>query len=205
MRTVVYLHGKGGNAAEAEHYRPLFPGAEVIGFDYRAETPWEAKEEFPAFFDALGEGPVTLVANSIGACFALHALSGRKLERAYFISPVTDMERLITDMMLWSGVGEEELRTRGEIPTAFGETLSWDYLSRVRANPVSWSTPTSVLRGSGDSLVSADSVRDFCRKTGADLTVMEGGEHWFHTPEQMAFLDAWLSSRESDFLGISIV
>jgi len=24
------------------------------------------------------------------------------------------------------------------------------------------------------------------------LTVMKGGEHWFHTKEQMAFLDAWI-------------
>ena len=29
-------------------------------------------------------------------------------------------------------------------------------------------------------------------KGGAELTVMPEGEHWFHTPEQMRFLDAWL-------------
>ncbi len=40
---VVYVHGKGGSADEAEHYRPLFPGTEVIGFDYMARTPWEAR------------------------------------------------------------------------------------------------------------------------------------------------------------------
>ena len=32
---VIYVHGKGGSAAEAGHYRPLFPDAEVVGFDYR--------------------------------------------------------------------------------------------------------------------------------------------------------------------------
>jgi len=26
---------------------------------------------------------------------------------------------------------------------------------------------------------------------------MEGGEHWFHTAEQMQFLDAWLSGLQS--------
>ena len=46
---VVYVHGKGGSPAEAEHYKSLFPDSEVIGFDYRAQTPWEAKEEFPPF------------------------------------------------------------------------------------------------------------------------------------------------------------
>ena len=47
---VIYVHGKGGSAAEAEHYRQLFPDSEVIGFDYHAQTPWEAKEGFPEFF-----------------------------------------------------------------------------------------------------------------------------------------------------------
>ena len=27
----------------------------------------------------------------------------------------------------------------------------------------------------------------------ATLTVMEGGEHWFHTEEQMDFLDRWIA------------
>ena len=42
MRTkqiVVYVHGKGGSAEEAEHYSALFPDSEVLGFDYRAQTP----------------------------------------------------------------------------------------------------------------------------------------------------------------------
>ena len=27
------------------------------------------------------------------------------------------------------------------------------------------------------------------------LEVMPGGEHWFHTPEQMAFLDGWIQRK----------
>ena len=46
----VYVHGKGGSAQEAEHYKSLFPKDEVIGFDYRSQTPWQAKKEFFAFF-----------------------------------------------------------------------------------------------------------------------------------------------------------
>ena len=34
----------------------------------------------------------------------------------------------------------------------------------------------------------------FAEQTGAEMTVMEGGEHWFHTEEQMAFLDQWIRS-----------
>ena len=77
MKTImVYVHGKGGSAAEAEHYRTLFPEAEVVGFDYRAQTPWEAKEKFPPFFAGLRSrcGRLILIANSIGAFFSMSAL-----------------------------------------------------------------------------------------------------------------------------------
>lgn len=30
---IVYVHGKGGSAEEAEHFKPLFPESEVVGFD----------------------------------------------------------------------------------------------------------------------------------------------------------------------------
>ena len=43
MKTaVVYIHGKGGSAKEAERYKYFFPTDEDIGFDYKAQTPWEA-------------------------------------------------------------------------------------------------------------------------------------------------------------------
>ena len=42
---VLYVHGKGGSAAESEHYKSLFPGCEVTGLDYQSSTPWETGEE----------------------------------------------------------------------------------------------------------------------------------------------------------------
>ena len=87
---VIYVHGKGGSAAEAGHYRPLFPDAEVIGFDYRAQSPWEAEDEFPPFFAAQRKRCecLTLIANSIGAFFSMSALDTALADRAYLISPV---------------------------------------------------------------------------------------------------------------------
>ena len=38
-RIIIYIHGKGGNAEEANHYRPLFTGSDVIGFDYTSQNP----------------------------------------------------------------------------------------------------------------------------------------------------------------------
>ena len=75
---------------------------------------------------------VILIANSIGAYFSMNAGIDAMIEKAWFISPIVDMERLITDMS------------------------------------------------------------DFAEKHNATLTVMEGGEHWFHTEEQMRFLDEWI-------------
>ena len=95
-KAVIYIHGKGGNAEEAIHYKPLFSNCDVIGLDYTAQFPWEAKEEFPLLFNSIYRNykTVEVIANSIGAYFAINALSNQQIEKAYFISPVVDMERL---------------------------------------------------------------------------------------------------------------
>ena len=195
---VIYVHGKGGSAQEAEHYGTLFPDAEVVGFDYRAQTPWEAKEEFLRFFAGQRErcGSLVLVANSIGAYFSMCALAETLIDRAYFISPIVDMEKLICKMMAWAGVTEQELAEKSEIPTEFGETLSWNYLCYVREHPLHWRVPTCILYGGRDSLTSPETVTAFAERTGAELTVMPDGEHWFHTQRQLQFLDSWITSRE---------
>ena len=131
--TIIYIHGQNGSPEEAEHYRPLFPGCEVIGFDYKAQTPWEAEREFAEYFDGLEE--------------------------------------------------------RGCIE---GVTLDEEHLRYVRQHPIDWHVPTHILYGENDNLTSLATISDFARRTGATLEVMPGGEHWFHTPEQMAFLDEWL-------------
>ena len=195
-KAVIYIHGKGGSAAESAHYAPFFPGCDLIGFDYAAQTPWEAAEEFAAYFGSVCEkyGAATVIANSIGAYFAMCAPADTRIERAYFISPVVDMEKLITDMMAWANVSEAALLREKEIDTSFGETLSWAYLCWVREHPVMWNVPTHILYGENDSLCAYESVSAFAARHGASLTVMPGGEHWFHTAEQMAFLDGWICS-----------
>lgn len=193
-KTIIYVHGKGGTAEEAEHYKPLFPDCTVIGFDYHAQTPWEAQAEFPPFFAAQRSccDQLTLIANSIGAFFSLSALGEALVDRAYFISPVVDMERLIRSMMHWANVTERELAEKLEIPTQFGETLSWEYLCYVREHPIAWRVPTCILYGERDHLTAPDTISAFSKRIGASLTIMPGGEHWFHTGEQMQFLDKWL-------------
>ena len=184
--TLIYIHGQYGSPEEAEHYRALFPGCEVIGFDYKAQTPWEAEHEFAEYFDRLrctdrsagSCGPTSasgqsarsigIIANSIGAFYAMCALAGRDIAAAYFISPIVDLERIE------------------------GVTLDEEHLCYVRQHPIDWRVPTHILYGENDNLTSLATISDFARRTGASLEVMPGGEHWFHTQEQMAFLDGWI-------------
>jgi len=193
---VLYIHGKGGSAAESEHYKPLFPGCEVMGLDYQTFTPWETGREIREAVEKLRNcyDSIILIANSIGAFFSMHAGIDAMIRKAYFISPVVDMERLIRDMMTWANVTEEELKEKGAIPTSFGEDLSWEYLCYVREHPIRWKVPTEILYGENDTLTAYETIAAFARKYNAGLTVMQGGEHWFHTAEQMRFLDRWIRS-----------
>lgn len=195
-KKVIYIHGQGGSPAEAGHYKSLFPDSDVFGFDYKSQTPWEAREEFPRLFYRLCDenDSVTIIANSIGAFFTAYALGEMKIKEAFFISPVVDMEKLIVSMMNLSDVSEEELSQKGTIETPSGQTLSWEYLSFVRNNPIHWKIPTHILYGENDNLTSLEAITEFTEKTGATLCVMKNGEHWFHTKEQMAFLDKWIKA-----------
>ena len=195
---VLYIHGKNGSAAESEHYAPLFPDSKVIGLDYQTFTPWETGEEIK---DAVGTlkaeyGDVILIANSIGAFFSMNAGIDTMIRRAYFISPIVDMEKLIGNMLLWAGVTEAELESRGVIHTDFGEDLSREYLRYVRSHPIQWDVPTQILYGENDNLTASETILVFAERHNAALTEMKGGEHWFHTDEQMRFLDDWIRKNE---------
>ena len=52
---------------------------------------------------------------------------------------------------------------------------------------------TVYVHGKGGS--AQETVSAFAKRYHADLTVMPGGEHWFHTGEQMQFLDHWIRER----------
>ena len=198
MKTVLYIHGKSGNASESTHYEKFFPDCKVIGLDYKTFSPWETGKEIHEAVVSLKTEfeSIILIANSIGAFFCMNANLNSLIEKAYFISPVVNMEKLICDMMNWANVTEAELEQRKIIPTDFGEELYWEYLCYVRAHPLNWKVPTSILYGEKDNLTSIETIKNFAEKQGASLTVMKGGEHWFHTEEEMKFLDEWIGRQK---------
>ena len=189
---IIYIHGQGGHPHEANHFRNMCE-CEIFGLDYHGTTPWEVKEEILAEYDSLRKkfGKVSVIAVSIGAYFCMNALNDREIYRAFFVSPVVNMERLILGMMSFAGVSEAELQAKKEIDTPSGAKLSWKYLQYVRNNPINWTALTWILHAERDNLISVERVRDFAQAHHAELTVMPNGEHWFHTEEQLAFLDDW--------------
>lgn len=88
--------------------------------------------------------------------------------------------------------GMRSMRVREVIRTDAGEELSWEYLCYVREHPVGWRAPLEILCGSGVFMTSPEAVAEFARRNHAGLTVMDGGEHWFYTEEQMESLDEWI-------------
>lgn len=170
MNVVLYIHGKDGSATESEHYKSLFPDYEVLGLDYKTFTPWETGKEIRIAVEELKAKyeNIILIANSIGAYFSMNAGINVLIQKAYFISPVVDLEKLN------------------------GYELTPEYLHYVRNHPIVWDVPTEILYGSNDNLTSFETMKDFAEKHHAGLTVMENGEHWFHTDEQMQFLDNWI-------------
>lgn len=195
-KAILYVHGKGGSYLEAQQYKKNCQGFDIIGIDYNIDFPWVVQNQIQAAYDKVHEkyDDIYLIANSIGAYFAMHTLQDCDIKKALFISPMLDMERFILDMMCWANVSEKDLYEKGEIPTDFGETLSWKYLCFVRENPIVWNVPTEILYAGNDNLVSYQTVNQFISSHNAHLTVMKNGEHWFHTEEQLAFLDSWMKN-----------
>ena len=196
---ILYVHGLGGDPSEAERFQALFPGRTVVGMDYRSVNPWEAAEELPRLFTALVDDrlPVVLIANSIGAYFAMLTLPQQQIARAYFISPLVDMERMILDRLAQIGATEERLRAAGTIAFGAEDELSWAYLQYVRAHPIHWNVPTKILRGGCDALIPIDTVQSFARSASAEVTVLPGAGHWIHTPEEVTALVQWIRDCEA--------
>lgn len=138
---------------------------------------------------------ISLFGCSMGAYFQLLAFADAEIDRAWFLSPVTDMERIIHNLMGYCHITEEEFRERVLVEN-YIEPLYYPYYEYVRSHPiVKWPHKTYILRGEQDTLCEYARVKFFADRFGCELMEQQGGEHWFHTESQLAFFRAWIQKR----------
>ena len=174
-KVFLYVHGLHGRKEEASAFAEVAvpKGYQVLGIDLPVERkPWEVLPLLNDICDYLYDNwqSVSVRANSIGSWFTLLAFQSKKVEQALLVSPILDMKRFI------------ELMPQRED----------DYYEWVVNNPITqWNAPTYILRPEVDLIVSDEVGHDFISQHQCQVTIMPDGEHWFHTPEQLAFLKAW--------------
>ena len=162
-------------------------------------NPENCVSDLKAVYDYAGtiSSEISLFACSIGAYFSLLAYHDFFLGQSLFLSPIVNMERLINNMMKTYGISEERLNNEGRIQLPDGQVLDYDYYRYVKENPVSfdWRSPTSILYGSKDDLSEWKEISGFSSRYKAPVTVLEGGEHFFHTDEQLRTFDSWTKEK----------
>lgn len=205
-RVYLFVHGQNGYKEEAESFAEtvLQKGWQVVSIDLpehgerKKETgrfyPWIIVPELQKIGSRLDSHweSLALRATSIGAWFSMLAFADKRIEKSLFVSPILNMGRLIENMIQWAGVTKEELEAKKAIPTDFGQTLSWDYYLYAKQHPITkWNNKTNLLFGSKDHMTERSVTDAFAQRFACDLKVMENGEHWFHTEEQLALLKRW--------------
>jgi uncharacterized protein len=204
----IFVHGKMSRKEEAEGFAKIAikKGYQVISFDL-PEHGERIKENYKCTVQngihdlriisnfVIGKWANTsLFGNSLGAYFSLIAYKDLRFTKCLFLSPILDMEHLIQNMMKWFNVSEKLLKEKQEIPIPMGETLSWPYYTYVRENRITnWENETYILYGSNDNLTERCVIDAFVNKFHCNLEVLQNGEHYFHTKEQLEVLDDWLN------------
>ena len=136
---------------------------------------------------------INLWACSMGAYFSLLAYKDEDIKSCIFLSPVVNMKVIIDNLMKWSNTNEKELEEKQEIITDFGQTLYWDYYKYVNDNPiVKWNIKTQILYGDKDNMQDQSLIQDFSNEFSCNLYILENGEHYFHTKEQIEYYTMWI-------------
>ena len=124
-------------ARKRQNVLPLQPVKQVAGAGYRPARawrtensherllPWVAVPEIEAVYARMKPvwAHIRLYGVSIGAWLAMQALQGDAPEQALLVSPVVDMEALITNMMQYAHVTEEQLHRQGDPHGSWGDPL----------------------------------------------------------------------------------
>lgn len=203
-RVLIYLHGFMGNKEEAKSLVPLFcpKGWQILaldlpehgerkGDDTKECLPWVVIPEWTAMLAWVREryAHIAFCAVSISAWFLMRSFRDELFEKAYFISPIVDMRRVIEDRMARAGVTASDLGWKQFIPTEEG-MLIWDYYAYAAYQPINrWDTPTEILYAKGDHLQTRETIEAFANRFGCAVTEIEG-QHWI--PLDTPALQEWM-------------
>ncbi len=136
---------------------------------------------------------INLFACSMGAYFSLLEYKDETINQCLFLSPVVNMKCVIDNMMRWANTTEKELEEKQEINTDFGQTLYWDYYLYVKNNPINkWNKKTYILYGNKDNIQDENTIRNFAQRFNCNLSILENGEHYFHTKKQLEYYKKWV-------------
>ena len=82
-KVILYIHGKNGSYMEVEQYKKNCMGFDMVGIDYQDDVPWVVQDQIRAAYDKACEryNHIYIIANSIGAYFAMHALQDTLISR----------------------------------------------------------------------------------------------------------------------------
>ncbi len=78
------------------------------------------------------------------------------------------------------------------IETPIGQKLYWDYLCYVKEHPINtWNIDTYIMYGTRMNCANLK-LLTILQKHRCELEVVETGEHYFHTAEQLKIFQQWL-------------
>ena len=201
-KVLIYVHGQGGQANEVERFADVIEnkGFQILAVnlpkhgernDDTEFVPWLVVPELKLVSEyvKIHWQRFVICATSIGVWFSLFAFNDIGADKFLFFSPLVDMENMIDNLMTAACVTEARLKKEKVVETEFGQTLSIEYLNWVRNNPVTFvSGRTSILYAENDTVIPFFTVKAFADKYKCKLSVMNGGEHWFHTKSQILHL-----------------
>lgn len=193
-KVVVYIHGLNGSAEESKDYSYI-EGYDIKGLDYEDANPWELKDSIRDKFIELIKPyeEVVVIANSIGAFYAYQYLSDIKINHAFFISPIADMNQLIINIMMDNHIDYTTLKKEKYIKLDNGQTLSYDFVQYLETNKDKWDIPTDILYGSHDDIVYIENIADFLKgHPKTRLTINGEAGHYMHTKKEKEFIKNWI-------------
>jgi len=178
-KVYLFIHGNSGSKEEAIPFAELAvpKGYQVIGIDLPVMgKPWNVLGMIDDVKNYLKKNysSISIRSNSIGSFYTLMAFQSENVDKALLVSPILDMKTYIDEKSVKENIKDGE------------------YYRFICNNPIdSWNAETHILRPDVDLIVPEAVYDHFISRHECTVSVMEGGEHWFHTEEQLAVLKEW--------------